>query len=850
MKNNTINVDHDKIINEEILSLCFLATRYGTIITIILSIIYLFLNYDALFAPEESQRLLFIKISMLLVSVPICISTFFKSFKKYAKTLAFLSIFNVGMSLSFIGRVFGFDSYFFACFSFIFLAVLLMPWGLIWTIAFCLPIYLAYLIPALNYGLENLDPSMFVANNIFLVFNILMVCLISYFQYETRKKEILSRLTIQSQAEEIKKSELAKRQFIANVTHDLKTPLSIISGNIDKINSTRNQDEQIKPYIEAIKDSLIKSDIQLHSLISLSLFGSEENKPSLTLCKYSSVALHFCKQFSTQAEQKKLQYKLNSTDKDESIVHADISWIERILGNLILNSFKFTKDGDALTISIYSDEKYAWTEIIDTGYGITDEKLPYIFERKFQAHDDKKSEGHGLGLHIVKELLNEMKGDITVTSTINEGTSFKFFLPLCKNPSDITIDQLNKSSSLIVNFQKQIDLEIANSSIYANQNRFENNHPELPSILICEDTPGQLQLLIDCLSHEYNLFLAKNGKDGLQKLHNNADKISLIISDVKMPEMDGLEFCQHVFSEEQFKKIPFIFLTAYYNEHEQLIGIKNGATDYLQKPFNDAILTEKVNHWISRRESERVMEDLVTTLEQRTVTLSKLQAILEHEIRNPLMLLAFINKAIQKLAEKHAASANSDKKYWEQAGTLKNVIDSINAILVSSKSIEEQMKLNATKDEKIHSLFDTAIAQTTQYCQNIAIKIKIQHTVDENAVVKCDLKMLTQVFINIIRNATEAIKEKNIPDGTINIRTSIVNSMLSIEISDNGIGIPNEIKEKLFSYMYTTKKDGTGIGLYLSRKILRLHGGNIRIESKDGDGTRFIIEFPIDSVYS
>jgi signal transduction histidine kinase len=847
-----INLSHNSIIEKEILTLSLQAARYLSLIIIILNIIFISFRVDSYFGQENYLKLLWLRAFIFIFSIPVFILTFFPQHIKLAKLLAYLCLLMVGFSLDLMVRILGYDTPYYAGLNLIYLGGVFVPWGLKWTLALIIPVYLGYLLPIIFFDLDEIKLILLINNNLFQICTMIIVSAISHLQFNTRKNEILNRLkieqqaiSIQQQAEELKQSEQAKRQFIANVTHDLKTPLSIISGNIDKVEQHTNSIQAVKPYLAAINDSLTRGEHQLNALISLALHEDDKQKPNLSICNYTLFTQHFCMQFAPQAEQKKLHYSVEIPKKDSAIVNIDTIWTERILGNLILNAFKFTKEGDSLTIRIFSDKHYIWTEVTDTGCGIAEEKLPYIFKRKYQAHDHQKSQGFGLGLHIVKEMLIELGGDINVISKINEGTTFKFSLPLYKNTSTLPDEQPAESSNLISHFQKQINQEISGSTIYGDQSRFENNHPELPSILICEDTPGQLQLLIDCLFNEYNLFMAKNGKDGLQKLHNNADKISLIISDVKMPEMDGLEFCQHVFSEEQFKKIPFIFLTAYYNEHEQLIGIKNGATDYLQKPFNDAILREKVTHWISRRESERVMEDLVTTLEQRTVTLSKLQAILEHEIRNPLMLLAFINKAIQKLAEKHAASANSDKKYWEQAGNLKNVIDSISTILASSKSIEDQMKLNATKDEKTHSLFDMAIAQTKQYCQNINI-IKEQK-IDENSFVKCDLKMLTQVFINIIRNATEAIKEKNIPDGTITISTAIEKSLLKIEIADNGIGIPDEIKDNLFSYMYTTKKDGTGIGLYLSRKILRLHGGNIKIDSKEDKGTTFIIELPLKS---
>jgi PAS domain S-box-containing protein len=638
--------------------------------------------------------------------------------------------------------------------------------------------------------------------------------------------------------------EIQAKENIQTVMHDLKTPLSIIAGNTDKIDRKTSQNDELKPYIRAITDSITKSERQIDLLILLSLLDTNELKPSLTFTEYNSFLKLFCSQFKPQAEQKMIKFNLIIDDTNHATVNVDNTWLERIIGNLILNAFKFIHQGDSITISTTQDGEFIWTEISDSGPGIPADKIDHIFNRKYQADSNQKNMGYGLGLHIVQKLLQRLGGNITVTSEIDKGTTFSYNLPIHKQLSIInkhaaSIPEQNSST----HFQQQVTQEIIGETLYKDQARFENKNPSYPSILICEDTPGQLQLIIDCLSGGYNLFLAKNGIEGFQKLVNNADRISLIISDVKMPDMDGIEFCKKVFADDRFKKLPLLFLTAYYNDDEQSAGLKYGATDYLQKPFNDIILLEKVNHWIARRESERVMENLILTLEQRTVTMERLQSILVHEIRNPLMLLAFINNAIQKLSRKYLNTSEEDRKCWEQAGNLQNVIESINTIISSSKDIEEQMKLNTANDILITSIFEPAIAQTTQYCQNI--EFIIAHEVSENITIKCDIKLLTQVFINIIRNATEAINAKEGCKGIIRIETRKSNCTFQISISDNGIGIPKETQDKLFSYLYTTKKDGTGIGLYLSRKILRMHGGDISMQSNPGENTTATITLPI-----
>jgi signal transduction histidine kinase len=453
-------------------------------------------------------------------------------------------------------------------------------------------------------------------------------------------------------------------------------------------------------------------------------------------------------------------------------------------------------------------------------------------------------------------MVNRLGGKIEVFSKVGEGTIIRFSLPLYPNQfantknADVVyperrsgIDRRQQNRVKLI--QDQIEKGLLEEKIVIDVSQYENKAQLMPSILICEDNHGQLHLLIEALKNDYNLFIAQNGKEGLEKLLEHGEKICLIISDVRMPEMDGIEFCRQVFSNESNTRLPFIFLTAYANDVEQLKGLSYGATDYLQKPFNRSILLEKINHWLSRRKQEQVLENLVNTLEKKNQEICKLRSIITHEIRNPLVVLNGTHYKLSKLKAVYFERADDKEKHlWESVDIIYDEIISINGVLDSARIIESGLANTTLNIVPVSEILDKIIKETSHLTQSVEVQLIDQLGPKET--VFCDCQLMTQVFVNLIRNAKEAIEEAGTLKGLITINTDKDNSHIFIRISDNGTGISEENMNNLFQYHYTTKKDGTGIGLYFSKRILNVHDGNITVQSQTGKGTIFTVILPLN----
>jgi signal transduction histidine kinase len=851
--NNNVDDTFKTILNKEILKTKINGARLVSFLGIFIVPFFSLSGIDYLFT--HSKWLLFFQIRMIIALLCLCIYILVKKnrFEKYAYCFSTIVYLSVGWGICIMIRYLGYESPYYAGLNLVYLGTIAAFYDARMTFLVCILIYSGYLIPILIY--DSIDYKIFIANNEFQLFTIILITIFNHFLHKSRTTEILNRLTIQKQSDELKKQEDEKRQFIANITHDLKTPLSIITGHTEILRESFSPDTTESKYLDYIGNSILQINRLLDMLISMALLNKKDEKPKLELYNYPLFIKTFCNHFHVHGGNRGISFTTDIPD-EKTVVAIDQIWTERILGNLIQNSFKFTNPGGSIKVRVYKDNEFIYTEVIDTGAGIPEDKLKLVFERNYQAHDDKKHLGYGLGLTIVKEMVTRLGGAIEAISKVNHGTTMRFSLPVhcdqfaaVNNSAEIRTDRRSgvdrRQESRIKLIQEQIEHDTISEKIKIDISQFENKSPSLPTILICEDNHGQLHLLIEGLKQFYNLIIAENGKIGLSKLEQYSTKISLIISDVRMPEMDGLEFCKQVTSNDKYKHLPFIFLTSYTNNKEQLEGLSYGATDYLQKPFNRSILIEKLNHWLSRRQHELVLENLVTTLETKNQEIGKLRSIIGHEIRNPLMILNGVQYKMNKLKIRFLESSTEKEiGYWNSLDDIVRVITTINGVLESAKVIESGLINSSIRKELVTTLLNLAVEETAHLMNTV--KLSIKNTLAADEYVLCDSQLLTQVFVNLIRNAKEAIDEAHNENGQITIDILKTNKLVYFGVTDDGAGIPAERINNLFQYHYTTKKDGTGIGLYFSKKILKIHEGDITVESTVGKGTTFTVILPQD----
>lgn len=835
--------------------------RIATILGPFLVLVSVVLDY---FINPHHLALFFVVRSIVSI---FCLGLFFlaylDSFKRFINLLVMLEIFFIGAGIAYMVRVLGYDDPYYAGLNLIYLGSMLLPWGASKTIIACLGVYSFYIIPILLFDMPNLNISIFVNNNVFQLETIIIAVVVNFFHSKRRNNEILNRLIISNQAKDLEEREKEKSRFISNVTHELKTPLSIVIGQADILNEKAGQlNLALEDEIQRIQWAAFQLANHVDRIIQISKIDDPESELNLEYYDYIGIVDHICTMFYQMAATRNIALKVKLPEKP-LVVNIDIIRIEEILTNLIQNALKYTEADGSVTVTVSTNGHWVQTEISDTGAGIPQDRLDKVFERLYQADEvlSKRHGGIGVGLYLCKRNVERHGGTINVHSVVGKGSSFQFKLPIhidqtvqLKNdpfsgPDQRfipdrrrAIDRRGQDRKDKFEYIQGIGMEDLAKMVYTkNILEYENQKPSSPSILIVEDNEGMMKVIVDALSDEYNLLLAKDGFEALDKLAEYENKVSLILSDIMMPGISGFEFCEEVMSKDSWKHIPLIFITALMGEEDQLRGYRLGATDYIVKPYNIKILREKVNHWILRRQYELLLKDVSASLELTAEENSKIKDIIMHEIRNPLTVLMGASSFIEMLDKSfYDRSSEEEKKWWDLVRMIKQGADAIQSVLESSKLLERNGSAKKTPT-LVSNLFDDALAQTSHLVKGI--DLKIETTSVKGRSLLCDKSMLTQVFVNMIRNAAEAIKEKgDSHKGLIRIVCeTMAPETIVIRIDDNGVGVGPEDMKELFRFKYSTKQNGTGVGLHLSKMIVKLHEGSIEVESEKRIGTTFLI---------
>ncbi len=408
---------------------------------------------------------------------------------------------------------------------------------------------------------------------------LLALYVIHIFRKVQRKNHELKRTNIQveQQREElavanrkIEQATTRKLQFFTNVSHEIKTPLTLILGPLNKLSKELPPDSPIADDIHLIK----KNADRLKRVVSqlLDFRKVESNKMNMRVTEIDLVVFieDVKSYFETMAQSKQIQYTFQH-DVSSVRLWVDTDKMEKILANLLSNAFKFTPDGGTITIRLQDHAGYVTLSVEDNGKGIQPQNLSAVFDQFFTGDN---LTGTGIGLHLTHEFVSMHKGSIHVESEPGKRTVFFVELPKGKSHFDETCTfapSVTELSSGVANLDTREMDEIVNRTYDY-------------TILVVEDDPDINAYLQKELKSNFRILTAVNGVVAIDILAK--ENISLVISDVMMPEMNGYELCKQIKSNIAFSHIPVILLTALSDDKQRMYGIASGADEFIQKPFN------------------------------------------------------------------------------------------------------------------------------------------------------------------------------------------------------------------------------------------------------------------------
>ena len=475
---------------------------------------------------------------------------------------------------------------------------------------------------------------------------VLIFVIARYYRLKQRSNEELRRLNdeILQQKEQLEELDGVKSRFFTNISHEFRTPLTVISGMVEQIKkSPHNGLEKGLKMIKRNSACLLHLVNQILDLRKLETGGLRLN---LILGDIVFYLRYIAESFHSLAENKEIKLHFR-TNEPELLMDYDKDKILCIVSNLLSNAIKFTSEGGEVHFLIGKEAAKPTPMLVlqirDTGVGISEEKLPDIFDRFYQVDDSntRSAEGAGIGLSLTRELVKLMGGDISVVSKLGEGTTFHIRLPIRHTAAfdDKLADKI------------QIDnIDTIVSAVAANVSSHHHSHETMPKIadgmaervtvLIIEDNADLVQYLTSMLQDDSRVVVACDGQEGINKAIEQIPH--LIISDVMMPNQDGFEVCEILKKDQRTSHIPIIMLTAKADDDSRITGFKKGADAYLSKPFNQKELLVRLEKLLEiRRQLQARYQnlDLSTASEdlavrQEDTFISKVKKIMEANLSN------------------------------------------------------------------------------------------------------------------------------------------------------------------------------------------------------------------------
>ncbi|MFB9054222.1 two-component regulator propeller domain-containing protein [Formosa undariae] len=510
----------------------------------------------------------------------------------------------------------------------------------------------------------NITPPIWQRWYAYLAYGIVILSSVYFF-----RKQIINRQKLRS---EIKMEKIhreneeqlhqMKLQFFTNISHEFRTPLTLIQGPVNRLLKTPLDNEPANKQLLLIKNNTDR----LLRLINQFLDFRRADSGKLKLLPVNADVVSFCKNvyycFEEYAIQNGFHFQFIS-DNPNLEIDFDTDKLDKVLVNLLSNAFKYAPNNGTITVSIKNNDKpifnpdwniytvgeainddFVSISISDSGYGIPEKILPQIFERFFQT-ENNYNKGTGIGLSLSTNYIDMHNGQLIVSTLEGKGSVFCICIP---KHQENTIK--NSAYSLKNDENSSFTFE-ASHSIKTDVNTEEPSNNQDALILITEDNPELLDFLSSSLQNHFRIATAKNGKEAYQQTHSLFP--DLVISDIMMPEMDGVELCAKIKNDIRISHTPVILLTALDTIKDRITGINSGADIYISKPFNEDVLVAQIHNLLNSRKALRslftsqqdVWENNIEVLDlDKKLLISAISAV-EKNMSNP-------DFTVEDLAEK------------------------------------------------------------------------------------------------------------------------------------------------------------------------------------------------------
>lgn len=414
------------------------------------------------------------------------------------------------------------------------------------------------------------------------LFSIILLLLIGIMVYIYRT--ILMKRRIEEEANK------AKLQFFTNISHELRTPLTLIADPVNYIIHDDNLNSQQRSMLQIVQRNVLVLTQLVSEILDFRKVQNGKMELRLSDFNLAESMKQWIMLFSASAQKKHITISMDAPDT--IMLRADQDKIERICYNLLSNALKYTSEGGEISLMAKEEGGRVMISVADNGCGISSDELPYIFDRFYQAKNAGR--GTGIGLAIVKAFTELHHGEVSATSIEGKGSTFTIHIPV-RQKGEVTNQSTEKIEQLVEPSSAE---EVPNQARHIDE-LIQPYQTDKPEVLIIDDNIDIRTYLRSVLSEKYNVSEAANGKAGLELARKIVPDI--VLSDIMMPVMDGLAFCQQLKTDKAISHIPVILLTARSLDEQRAEGYEHGADAYLSKPFSLRLLLSRIDNLIESR---------------------------------------------------------------------------------------------------------------------------------------------------------------------------------------------------------------------------------------------------------
>jgi signal transduction histidine kinase len=616
--------------------------------------------------------------------------------------------------------------------------------------------------------------------------------------------------------------EALKSRFFANISHELRTPLTLILGPMQQLIRAEPDTTRQKSL------SLMQRNAQrllrmIDDLLDLSRIEAGKLKLDVSHLDLAQLVRSACELCTPAATAKQIRIEAPAAGQP-SWLWGDAYRLEIIASNLINNAIKYTQNGGNVRVTLSGDSERAEVVVSDDGPGIAAADQARVFER-FVRVGESAVQGVGIGLSLSRELAEAHRGTLTLESSAGAGATFTLTLPR----QALQHDSVREPNAIAVVAQAPANDVPADPDSVTGERELSPSSDlpirleggRVPHILVVEDEPDMREFLVQLVREQFQCSAVNDGKEAWQLLQTF--RPDLILTDVMMPVVSGLELCTRVKRDPSLRAIPLMLLTARSGVEAAIEGYGVGADDFLSKPFHPRELMAHIRSHLSVRELSIQLAD-----QARLSASGTLAAGVAHEIRNPLN--AALN-ALDVLRDPEVAVPRDELLAVALEG-MRRIQAITEALNVHVRPAEEL----SSRPCDVRECVDATLKLLYHRSEHLRVHLDLPSGVE----IFAPARAFSQALLNLLDYALRAAK------GNLWVALTQDVSTVRLSVEDDGPGIAPPLQSRIFDPFFTTRDvgEGMGLGLHLSRKLAREAGGELRYEPKPGGGARFVLELP------